>query len=129
MGAPNVKRAAEVLRNYAAMIEESEVHHSGPLRGRCTPEIEKEVAEYRSLADALIAPSQSEACVQVPIATLEKWGEALSPYTIEGSYNNDGVIDTIAEMATFVTKRRVPSENPAIDRRDRDDTAMGGGSR
>lgn len=45
-----------------------------------------------------------EPAVLVPIATLEKWGEALSPYTTEGSYNNDGVIDTIAEMATFATK-------------------------
>jgi hypothetical protein len=56
MTAEQKKRAAEVLRNYAAMIEESEVHHSGPLKGRCEPHIEAEVAEYRTLAEALEAP-------------------------------------------------------------------------
>jgi hypothetical protein len=53
VNAANLKRAAEVLRNYATMIENSEVHHSGPLKGRCSPGIEDEVAEYRALALAL----------------------------------------------------------------------------
>jgi hypothetical protein len=49
------KRAAEVLREYASLIEESEVNHSGPLKGRCDPKIEAEITEYRALADALEA--------------------------------------------------------------------------
>lgn len=48
-----VKRAAEVLREYAEMIYESGLHRSGPNKGRCDPPIEEEVAEYRSLAEAL----------------------------------------------------------------------------
>jgi hypothetical protein len=49
------QRAAEVLREYAAMIEESEVNRSGPLKGRCDPKIEAEIIEYRALAAALEA--------------------------------------------------------------------------
>lgn len=52
-------RAADVLGEYAATIEQSEIHHSGPLKGRCDPETEAEVAEYRSLASALAAAASS----------------------------------------------------------------------
>jgi hypothetical protein len=54
-----MKRAAEVLRKYAGEIEESEIHRSGPLKGRCEPTIEAELAEYRQLAAALEAPEDS----------------------------------------------------------------------
>lgn len=47
---PTLKRAAEVLLEYAALIEDSELNRSGPLKGRCDPEIEAEIAEYRALA-------------------------------------------------------------------------------
>jgi hypothetical protein len=49
------QRAAEVLREYAALIEQSLVNRSGPLKGRCDPEIEAEIVEYRALAAALEA--------------------------------------------------------------------------
>jgi hypothetical protein len=99
-----LKLAAGVLIEYADMIEEGEVNRSGPLKGRCAPAIEEEVAEYRRLAAALIARSQTLS-VSVPIRTLDRWGEMLEPYRAsdDGSYNNDGVINVIAEMATLVT--------------------------
>lgn len=49
------RRAAEVLREYATMIEDSELNRSGPLKGRCEPKIEAEISEYRELAVALEA--------------------------------------------------------------------------
>jgi hypothetical protein len=59
--------------------------------------------EQNARLDALLARSNAGS-VLVPLATLNKWGEALQPYIFDGSYNNDGVMDTIAEMATFATK-------------------------
>lgn len=57
--APTLKRAAEVLREYAALIEESEQYRAGPMKGRCDPPIEEEITEYRSLAD-LVERTASE---------------------------------------------------------------------
>jgi DNA-binding GntR family transcriptional regulator len=49
------RRAAEVLREYAEMIEESEIHRSGPMKGKCQPEVQEEIDEYLALAAALEA--------------------------------------------------------------------------
>lgn len=50
-----MRRAAEVLREYATLIEESEINRSGPMKGKCAPAIQEELDEYRSLATTLEA--------------------------------------------------------------------------
>lgn len=50
------RRAAEVLREYASMVESSEMHHSGPMKGKLDADAQAEVDEYRALAGALETP-------------------------------------------------------------------------
>lgn len=56
---PTLERAAEILREYADLLDESERFRSGPNEGQLPPEIQEDVDEYRSLAGALEAAPSS----------------------------------------------------------------------
>lgn len=109
------------LRSFASEIRDiayttHAMHSDHPLRHwdhTCPGCIEEErlrrVAESAGIVQVLPLAAQPETItstthVLVPVATLEKWGEAIEPYQFDGSYNNNGVINTLAEIATYVTK-------------------------
>ena len=52
-----------------------------------------------------VAPPEGER-VSVPRATIQKWIEAIEPYSIDGSYNNNGVINTVYEMGNMLLPQR-----------------------
>jgi hypothetical protein len=54
--------------------------------------------------------SEKKDTIAVPVATLEKWKEAIEPFWFssdgEEDYNNDGVIDTSKEIDALLASHR-----------------------
>lgn len=53
-----------------------------------------------AFCERLVSPE--EGAIAIPRETLERWIKAIEPYEVEGSYNNDPVIRTVAEMGRLL---------------------------
>lgn len=105
------KRAAEVLRKYAGEIHDSEVYRSGPAKGSCDPDIERELAEYAEIAKQLEAHSGAlhagltfAAFRRANVARCLKW----HPAGIESWSSSDwltAVTGELGELASLLKMR------------------------
>jgi hypothetical protein len=113
------RRAAEVLREYATMIEESEIHRSGPMKGKCPPAVQEEIDEYRGLATALEADGWMPIAEKMPdddITVMVACKDADEPVWL-GYHDADGWFSATdgVELTKIVTHWKHVSEAPRAD--------------